>query len=233
MSGEDEHGDGDTPPGESSQQGLQEAAIAGAPDKPKPSKASAFLLNPKGGLPFLPGRLAELLHLPSRVRPVDPQFSRHSHRYLFQAGLAAVGMFAVLLFVDSLSDAALAAGLGASVLIVFVHPSSHAAQPRCLIGRHALAILVGSAFSLILFAAPVASFLENLGPVRDLSLALSAGVLILVMAVTDTEHPLAAGTVLGMSTRNWEPSTTAIIITAVLLLAVIKRLMSPYLRDLI
>lgn len=142
-------------------------------------------------------------------------------------------MLAILVFVDSLSDAALAAGLGASVLIVFIHPSSHAAQARSLIGGHGLAILVGSALSLVLFAAPVVDSLEDLGLVRDLSLALSVGVLILVMAVTDTEHPPAAGTVFGFSTRSWDPSTMAIIIAAVLMLALIKHLLNPYLRDLI
>ena len=91
-------------------------------------------------------------------------------------------MLAILVFVDSLSDAALAAGLGSSVVLVFIHPSSHAAQGRSLIGGHGLAILVGSALSLFLFAAPVADFLAELGLIRDLSLALSVGVLILVMA---------------------------------------------------
>ena len=64
----------------------------------------------EGDLPLLPRRLAESLHLPARLRIIDPQFSRHSHRYLIQAGLAAMGMLAILVFVDSLSDAALAAG---------------------------------------------------------------------------------------------------------------------------
>ena len=79
-------------------------------------------------------------------------------------------MLAILVFVDSLSDAALAAGLGSSVVIVFIYPSSHAAQARSLIGGHGLAMLVGSALSLVLFAAPVADFLEDLGLVKDLSL---------------------------------------------------------------
>ncbi len=142
-------------------------------------------------------------------------------------------MLAILVFVDSLSDAALAAGLGSSVLIVFIHPSHHTAQSRSLIGGHGLAIVVGSALALILFAAPVADFLKDKILMRDLSLALSVGVLIMMMAATDTEHPPAAGTVLGFSTRSWDPSIMAIVIAAVLLLALIKRLLSPYLRDLI
>ena len=210
MSGEGEQPQGASPPGQSSPAGTSQ-----------------------GHITLLPRRLAESLHLPSRVRVIDPQFSRHSHRYLTQAGLAALGMLAILVFVDSLYYAALAAGLGSSVVIVFIHPSSHAAQARSLIGGHGLAILVGSALSLVLFAAPVAEFLEDVSLVRDLSLAISVGVLILVMAVTDTEHPPAAGTVLGFSTRSWDPSTTVIIIAAVLMLALIKHLLSPYLRDLI
>ena len=53
------------------------------------------------------------------------------------------------------------------------------------------------------------------------------------MAVTDTEHPPAAGTVLGMATRTWDPRITFIGMFAILLLAVVKRLLQKYLRDLI
>ncbi len=54
-----------------------------------------------------------------------------------------------------------------------------------------------------------------------------------MMAVIDTAHPPAAGTVLGMSTRTWDPEIFAVIVGAVLLLAVIKRVLRRYLRDLI
>jgi hypothetical protein len=100
-------------------------------------------------------------------------------------------------------------------------------------GGHFLALLVGSAFSLALFALPIASVLDGVMPLRELILAASVGVLIIMMAVTDTEHPPAAGTVLGMSTRAWDPEVFAIIVGAVILLAVIKRVLRKYLRDLI
>jgi len=57
--------------------------------------------------------------------------------------------------------------------------------------------------------------------------------LIIVMAVTDTEHPPAAGTVLGISTRVRDPEIFAILVGVVFLLAVIKRVLRRYLRDLI
>ena len=92
---------------------------------------------------------------------------------------AALATLAVLLFVDNLSQAVLAAGLGSSVVILFVHPSSHNATPRALIGGHSLALLLGSAFAVLLFAGPVEAFLDDLSAVRDLSLVVSVGLLIL------------------------------------------------------
>ena len=70
-------------------------------------------------------------------------------------------------------------------------------------------------------------------PLRNLVLAASVGVLVIMMAVTDNEHPPAAGTVLGMSACIWDPGIFAVIVGAVLLLAVIKRVLRRYLRDLI
>ena len=164
---------------------------------------------------------------------IDPQCRRQPRHYFVQGGLATIGMFAVLLFVDSFSDAAVAAGLGASVFIIFVHPTSKSAAPRALLGGHFLALLVGSVFSLVLFAPLVSSILEGVGALRDLALTASVGAMIVLMAITDTEHPPAAGTVLGMSTRVFDPSIFAIIIGAVIVLAVTKRVLRRYLRDLI
>ncbi len=182
----------------------------------------------------LPRRVWNLIHRSSSsLAIIDPQFRRQPRHYFVQGGLATIGMFAVLLFVDSFSDAALVAALGASVVIIFVHPTSKLGAPRALVGGHLLGLLVGSVFSLILFAPPVSVLLEGISALRDLALAASVGAVIVLMAIADTEHPPAAGTVLGMSTRVFDPSIFAIIVVAVVLLAVIKRVLRRYLRDLI
>ena len=182
----------------------------------------------------LPRRLWNLIHRSSSsLAIIDPQFRRQPRHYLVQGGLATIGMFAVLLFVDSFSDAAVVAALGASVVIMFVHPTSKLGAPRALVGGHLLGLLVGSVFSLILFAPPVSVLLEGISALRDLALAASVGAVIVLMAITDTEHPPAGGTVLGMSTRVFDPSIFAIIIGAVIVLAVTKRVLRRYLRDLI
>ena len=55
----------------------------------------------------------------------------------------------------------------------------------------------------------------------------------LAMSTTDTEHPPAAGTVLGIGVKPLEMDVLYIIIGAVLLLALIKFLLHRYLHDLI
>lgn len=191
-------------------------------------------------------RLTHSLHLPQPDHIVAPEFSRSRRHYLAQAGLATVAMLAVLLLTDSLSDAALAAGLASSVIILFMHPSSRAATPRALVGGHMLALGVGSGLSLLFFSTDGVSVLEHItlvekgmpiiegvGLLRVLPLAASVGILIVMMAVTDTEHPPAAGTVLGVASRAWDLHTTAVIIGAIVLLVCIKVVLHRYLRDLV
>ena len=64
-------------------------------------------------------------------------------------------------------------------------------------------------------------------------MALSVGLLILVMAVTDTEHPPAAGIAIGMTSREWTPEVFGAILGALALLAVVKLVLRQHLRDLL
>ena len=181
---------------------------------------------------LVPRWLAHRLHIPEDVRLVDLAFASNYRNYLVQSGLAAGAMLMVLVFVDSLADAALAAGLGSSIVILFVHPSSQAAKVRSLVGGHTLALMVG-AIALLIFSSPVGAYLDELRVLFDLTLAVAVGVLILVMAITDTEHPPAAGTLMGVALQPWDPARIGIIIGAIIMLALIKWALRHYLKDLI
>ena len=112
-----------------------------------------------------------------KVHLLDPQFRRSRKNYLIQVALATVAIFVVLLLVDSLSDAALAAGLGSSALIVFLNPSNRSASSRSLIGGHLLGVLIGLGFSLLLFSTPPGAFLTSSTVLRVGILAASMGIL--------------------------------------------------------
>tara|TARA_B100000809_G_scaffold249072_1_gene279929 strand:+ start:210 stop:794 length:585 start_codon:yes stop_codon:yes gene_type:complete len=164
---------------------------------------------------------------------LDPKFRQNYRRYFFQAALATVAMAAILLFVDSLSSAAIAAGLGSSVVGIFINPSGATARLRAVVGGHTMALLLGSVFSFILFAGSIETFTADHTQFQALMMALSVGSLILVMAITDTEHPPAAGIAIGMASREWTLEVVAAILGAVVLLGVIKIVLRRHLRDLL
>ena len=163
---------------------------------------------------------------------LDPGFAAHPWRFVWQAGLASLALLAVLMFADSLSSAAIAAGLASSVVIIFINPSNRTARIRSVIGGHWVALVLGSVFSLVLFAGPVEAFLDTVPLVQVLSYALVVGLAILVMAVTNTEHPPAAGIAIGMASREWEAAVFGSIIGAVVVLAVVKLIIRGRLQDL-
>ena len=89
-----------------------------------------------GELQLMPRRVSRRLRLPLFVELYNVQFFELKKRYLWQSALAASVMLLVLLLVDSVADAVLAAGLGSSAVIIFVHPNSSGATLRHLVGGH-------------------------------------------------------------------------------------------------
>ena len=162
----------------------------------------------------------------------DPGFANAPLRFVLQAGMATLAMLAILTFVDSLSTAAIAAGLASSVVGIFIAPSNSTARIRSVVGGHGLALILGSVFSVILFLGPVHAFWGDRSVMLHLSLALAVGLSMLLMAITNTEHPPAAGTALGMASREFDVLIFFSIIGAVALLAVMKLTLRPQLRDL-
>ena len=162
----------------------------------------------------------------------DPGFANYPWAFAFQAVLATVVMLAILSYVHSLSSAAIAAGLASSVVGIFIGPNNRTARIRSVVGGHGAALALGSIFSAILFLGPVENFLLDTRFVHNLSLAIAVGMAMLVMAITNSEHPPAAGTALGMASREFDILIFLSIIGAVALLAVMKLAIRPYLRDL-
>ena len=163
---------------------------------------------------------------------LDPGFAHYPVRFVVQASAATAVMLVILIFVHSLSNAAIAAGLASSVVGIFVNPSNRTARIRAVVGGHGLALILGTAFSLFLILEPVDIFLKDADYLRNLSYATAVGLAILLMAVTNVEHPPAAGTALGMASREFDAFVFFSIIGAVMMLAAIKLALRPYLRDL-
>ena len=133
-----------------------------------------------------------------RMRLFDRNFRDRVPQYLFQCGLVTLSLIAILLIEGGLGRAVIVVAIASSAFIVFVLPNNQASDARKVIGGHVVAVAVGSSLfgMLVLFGVdPVA---DDLGYASMLTAALSVRVSTLLIVVTDTEHPPAAGTALGL-----------------------------------
>jgi len=163
------------------------------------------------------------------VNLFDKKFLKNKRIYTAQCLLATAAVFLVLLMLDIASNAAIIASLGASAFIAFTMPHAHVSAPRFLIGGYlagigsgwicyrlmALNTLVPGAYETIIFS------------------ALAVGLSIFVMVITDTEHPPASGLALGLVLNQCQARSIAVILVGIILLSLVKKLLSPVLKDLL
>ncbi len=141
-------------------------------------------------------------------------------RYLLQSLAAGAVIFMVLLV---MRNEFILASIGATAFILFAMPHSISAQPRNVIGGHLVGVLVGSALAAVPHTTPLAILSVYAGAV-----ALST----LVMVVTDTEHPPAAGTAMGALSAGLSLPRGVMFMAGVIALALIQRVLRRHLRDL-
>ena len=142
--------------------------------------------------------------------------------YVFQSLFATFATFIVLLFL-SLQHAVIIASMGATVFIVFAMPKSITAKPRNIIGGHSIGLILGSLCALI----PHHLFLHSI-----IVYSFAVGFSIFVMVITDSEHPPASGTALGVAISGFSLEVAITVITSVIVLSLIHHLFKRCLRDL-
>jgi CBS-domain-containing membrane protein len=133
----------------------------------------------------------------------------------------------LLLLGDTLKTA-IVVGIASSAFTIFVVPNSVAATPRKVIGGHLLAALIGTIIALLLQSPFLIEIVLEKRYILDIAAALSVGVGIFVMVVTNTEHPPAAGTSLGLVIQCCQPSvgvdwsSISFILVSALLLSIVR-----------
>jgi CBS-domain-containing membrane protein len=166
------------------------------------------------------------------MKLLDDKFKARKMRYLIQCGLATCVVFVVLFVLDAVTNTTIIASLGASAFIAFALPHSRLSRPRFLLGGYLIGTIVGCACSYLpalpwLTQLPLASAWLN-----QVSGAVSVGLTMLLMVITNAEHPPAAGLALGFVLNTWNLWTVVVVLSGIGLLVVIKRLLKPVLVDL-
>ena len=163
----------------------------------------------------------------------DKSFTRAPKNYILQSLLAVVMVAIILYFVEVITHAAIVAALGSSAFIVFAMPHSITARPRRLIGGHTVGLFSGIVCHYAFLAGPIGEFITVSEFGTLLAYALAVGMSIFLMTVTNTEHPPASGTALGIVAHAWSYQIIVFVLLTAICLAVVRRLLGSRLRDLL
>ena len=144
-----------------------------------------------------------------------------------------VALLVILLVIDVALQAAIVVAIASTAFIVFVAPHSNAASPRRVVGGHIVSVIVGAFFSAAFLAPELGDLVSTSQSVRDLFAVLSVGLSMLFMAVTNIEHPPAAGTALGLVIIGWTPSAVLFVVLGSVTLSIIHMLLRPHLKNLL
>ncbi|MBN1862731.1 MAG: HPP family protein [Dehalococcoidales bacterium] len=164
---------------------------------------------------------------------IDKSFKKTPKHYIRQSLLAALVVGLILYIFKFLSGGIIiVAALGASTFIVFAMPDSITAQPRRLIGGHAVGLLSGTFAYFVLLSGHLNTPPVSQDTIFILAGALSVGLSIFLMTITNTEHPPAATTAIGIITNGWSFKVALFVLLSALCLALARRALRPHLKDL-
>lgn len=158
------------------------------------------------------------------MRWIDPKFKGHRKNYILQSFLALIIIFVMSLFIDIFMQTAIIASLGATVFILFTMPHKQVSRGRYIFGGYTIGIIVGSICSRLML--PQFIFEESL------ILALAVGLALFFMVISNTEHPPAAALAMGIAVEGADITTILAIYTCVLIVFIGKKLLSPWLVNL-
>jgi len=156
------------------------------------------------------------------LRKMLSEFKQHWKRYVLQS-LLATGVVCLMLALLKMQHMVITASLGSTAFVVFAMPNSLAARPRNVVGGQLVGVLSGALCSFIPHSGVPASVLVPAGAV---------GLSIFLMVVTDTEHPPASGTALGVVTGGVSLNATVAVIVGAALLSVSHQLGRRVLKDI-
>ena len=143
--------------------------------------------------------------------------------YIFQS-LAATVATLVILIILSMENVVVVASIAASIFIVFAMPHAVSARRRAILGGHWWGLILGSIWALVPQPYQFVSIIVY---------SLAVGTTMLAMVIFDMEHPPACGTALGVAITGFSWNIGIAIVTSTIVLAIIRSILRPYLKDLV
>lgn len=147
--------------------------------------------------------------------------------YVLQSLAATVTVFVLFMLVSIQQKPVIVASIAATTFIIFAMPGYITAKPRNVIGGHIIGMLCG----FLIPAVPLHQMLPQSMAV-SLLYALAVGASIFLMVITDTEHPPAAGTALGVAIAGFSVKITLTVLICITVLSSVHFIFKDRFRDL-
>ncbi|MCI0437721.1 MAG: HPP family protein [Chloroflexi bacterium] len=163
----------------------------------------------------------------------DKDFPSKIPHFIFQIGLATVSLMIILTVESGLFRAAIVVAVASTAFTIFVFPNSVVSTPRRTIGGHAVAVVCGLTFAALLMIPPLAELARDERIFKDILAALAVGLSMALMVATDTEHPPAAGTALGLVVHGMSVSAVVFILSSAIILSIVRIVLRPRMRNLL
>lgn len=145
-------------------------------------------------------------------------------------------MYAVKQFTnaDDALGAIGASSLGSSAFLAFVAHDTAMAKARRLISGYVVGVVMGILGSYCLFLVTHCSGFHCLVGQYDVLIAAgTAAITMIVMVLFAAEHPPAVGIAIGLVLRQWDVSVLLLVGITVVIIAVAKGILQPWLKNLL
>jgi CBS domain-containing membrane protein len=128
--------------------------------------------------------------------------------------------------------AVLIAAVASTAFILFISPHSNSADVRHSLGGHLWALVIGGVLAWGAGTGVVEEWVTDVPELFALYAAFGVGISIFAMTATNTEHPLAAGTALGIVAHGFDWGLIVFVSTAVAILVAVHWVLRNRLVDL-
>lgn len=164
-----------------------------------------------------------------RFSLIDAKFRQNKTHYFLQCLMATAAIAVILSALDVMFNTGILAAFGATSFIVFAMPRLKTSVPRRIVGGYVVGLIVGV---LLHEAACAVDVLGVHHWVYSLFGAMAIGLSLLIMTMTNTEHPPAAGAALGLVFEGYTLTALCVIMLGVLGLVAAKWLLRRWLINL-
>ncbi len=144
-----------------------------------------------------------------------------------------ISFFLILFALDLFTEGIVIASLGASGFIAFTGPHTHSSHPRFLVGGYLTGIFTAFLCTQLINSLRMVPFEALHQNGIALAGALAVGGSMFLMVVFNTEHPPASALALGLVIDGFPPTTALIAFITIVLLALTKHILKPYMINLL